>query len=980
RRGGLDKGGAEAVGGVVVARYGANPLHTIDNVKQKIAEIEPGLPSKTLQDGTVSKVTLVPFYDRTGLIKETLGTLEEAISLELLISIIVVIVLVLNLRASFLISSLLPVGVLITFITMRQFGVDANIVALSGIAISIGVMVDVGVVFTENIIRHIELPQNKGVRGKKLMNVVYEGTTEVAGAVLTALATTIISFLPVFAMEAAEGKLFKPLAFTKTFTMLSALLVGLTIIPTLANLIFSVRFDKNKYRKILKLVLAVAGIVISIATGYYVALALTAYGLNAFFADHWSESKKDWINYINVIITGIVILFFLTKSWLPLGAQNSMLANFLFVIVIVTIILGALSMVVIFYPKLLNWALNNKRKFLIAPILIVVFGITTWQGFDKLFGFMPKYIKNTNLYNTLSEKIPGVGKEFMPSLDEGSFLLMPSTMPHSGIEENLEVIRILDKKVNSIPEVESVVGKWGRVNSALDPAPTSMYENVINYKPEYILNEKGHRMRFKTDKKDAFILADRTTYNPKTDGFRLIAKENLIEDKNGDYFRQWRDEIESPDDIWDEIIKKSTIPGLTSAPKLQPISTRLVMLQTGMRAPMGIKVFGPDLESIEKVGFELENHLKHVEGVEGMSVFADRVVGKPYLEMEINRDAIARYGITVKSLQADISSAIGGMQLTTTVEGRERFPVRLRYAREFRDNPEDLKKILIPAMNGLQIPLGELVTFHYVRGPQLIKSENTFLVGYVIFDKQDGYAEVDVVENAQNYLNEKIASGEFNVPTGVNYVFTGNYESQIRATKRLMIVIPISLIAIFLILYFQFHSGTSTSLIFTGIVVALSGGFIMLWLYSQPWFMNGTLGGIHLQNLFQIRTINLSVAVWVGFIALFGVATDDGVLISTYIKQLQERNNPKSIKDIRAIILEAGSKRVRPAMMTTATTIIALLPVLTSTGKGSDIMVPMAIPLFGGMTIEVLTMFVVPVLYSMWQEGRIKKELKKQKA
>ncbi len=320
------------------------------------------------------------------------------------------------------------------------------------------------------------------------------------------------------------------------------------------------------------------------------------------------------------------------------------------------------------------------------------------------------------------------------------------------------------------------------------------------------------------------------------------------------------------------------------------------------------------------------------------------------------------------------------MKLTTTVEGRERFPVRLRYAREFRDNPEDLKKLLIPTPSGAQIPLGELVTMNYVRGPQMIKSENTFLVSYVIFDKKEGYAEVDVVENAQDYLNGLLDSGEFELPAGVSYVFTGNYENQIRASKRLAMVIPISLIIIFLILYFQFKSVASTSLIFTGIIVAISGGFIMLWLYSQPWFLNGSLGGINLRVLFQVNTINLSVAVWVGFIALFGIATDDGVLISTYIKQLMEKKKPQSVNELREIILEAGSKRVRPAMMTTATTIIALLPVLTSTGKGSDIMVPMAIPLFGGMTIEVLTMFMVPVLYSMWQEGRIKRQLKIQNA
>ncbi len=974
RRGGLDKGGSEAVGGVVVARYGSNPLEAIDDVKAKIAEIEPGLPSKILDDGTISKVTIIPFYDRSGLIKETLGTLEEAISLELLISILVVIILVLNLRASFLISSLLPIGVLITFITMKRFGVDANIVALSGIAIAIGVMVDVGVVFTENIIRHIELPQNIGARGKHLLNVVYEATTEVAGAVITALATTIVSFLPVFAMEAAEGKLFKPLAFTKTFTMLAALLIGLIIIPTLAHLVFSIRFDKKRYKKIWNIVIIVAGIGISISTGFYIAIALSAYGANGLFKEKWTDKKINWENIINIVITAVVVISFLAKAWMPLGAQNSLFANFLFVIAIVGTVLGAMSLVVLFYPRILNWCLNNKWKFLSIPILIILFGMTTWQGFDKVFGFMPDFVKKTGTYQNMEKAIPGIGKEFMPSLDEGSFLLMPTTMPHSGIEENLEVIAILDKKINAIPEVENVVGKWGRVNSALDPAPTSMFENLINYKSEYLLNESGHRMRFKVDKKGAYVLKDGNTYNPKDDGFRSINKENLIGDRNGEYFRQWREEINSPNDIWDEIISQASIPGLTSAPKLQPIQTRLVMLQTGMRAPMGIKVFGSDLESIEKVGYELEKFLKEVEGIQGMSVFADRVVGKPYLEMEINRDAIARYGLSVKNLQSVIGSSIGGMQLTTTVEGRERFPVRLRYAREYRDSPEDLKKILIPTPTGAQIPLGELVTTHYTRGPQLIKSENTFLVGYVIFDKIEGYAEVDVVEKAQDYLNLKLESGEFSLPAGVSYVFTGNYENQIRATKRLLIVIPVALLIIFLILYFQFRSVPSTLLIFSGIIVAISGGFIMLWFYAQPWFLDGTMAGINLRDLFQVHTINLSVAVWVGFIALFGVATDDGVLISTYIKQLQEKKPAKTVKDIRGLVLEAGSKRVRPAVITTATTVIALLPILTSTGKGSDIMIPMAIPLFGGMTIEVLTMFVVPVLYSMWQEEKLKKQ------
>ncbi|MBT7093081.1 MAG: efflux RND transporter permease subunit, partial [Bacteroidetes bacterium] len=359
RRGGLDKGGAEAVGGVVVARYGANPMATIENLKDKIKEISPGLPSKELLDGTISKVTIVPFYDRSGLIKETLGTLEEALTLEILISILVVILLVLNLRASLLISSLLPIGTLMTFIVMRRFGVDANIVALSGIAIAIGVMVDVGVVFTENILRHTSLPENLGARGKKLLEVVYKATTEVGGAVITAVMTTIVSFLPVFAMEAAEGKLFKPLAFTKTFAMLSALVLGLIVIPTLAHIVFSIKSRKPRPR-------------------------------------------KKQLKTINIILAVTAVVYLLTKVWMPLGAEVRLVFNFLFVIGLVGLILGLLMLVVRYYTDILSWCLRYKWAFLSLPILILVFGIYVWRG---------------------------MGKEFMPSLDEGSFLLMPTTMP-----------------------------------------------------------------------------------------------------------------------------------------------------------------------------------------------------------------------------------------------------------------------------------------------------------------------------------------------------------------------------------------------------------------------------------------------------------------------------------------------------------------------------------------------------------------------
>ncbi len=967
RRGGLDKEGAEAVGAVVVSRYGSNPMEVINNVKEKIKEIESGLPQKTLPDGTVSRVTIVPFYDRTGLIRETIGTLESALSHEILISIIVIIILVMNLRASLIVAGLLPIGVLITFILMRFFGVDANIVALSGIAIAIGVMVDIGIVDVENILRHLEMPENRGVRGKKLMQVIYNATTEVRAAVVTSIATTIVSFLPVFAMQAQEGKMFHPLAWTKTFALLAAFILGIVVLPTLVHIFFNIRFDTGKIRKIWNGTLILAGIFFAILWHTWPVLALTALGINNLLDYRWPEKRKEFPNYINIGITVLVATWYLSVEWLPLGAHNSGFVNFLFVAGIVTLILLVLMSMVHFYEKILRWALINKWKFLIIPAFTLFFGLLVWQGFEKIFGFAG---------GGAAKVFPGTGKEFMPTLNEGSFLLMPTSMPHTGIEKNLEYIETLDKRLSAIPEVEVAVGKWGRVNSALDPAPVQMFENTINYRPEYILDENGHRMQFKVDKKGNYILKNGSTYNPAFNTFRIVPSDSLTAVSKGEYFRQWRPHIKKPDDIWNEIVKVTDVPGLTSAPRLQPIETRLVMLSTGMRAPMGLKVYGPDLSTIEEAGMIFEKALKDVSSVKASTVFYDRAVGAPYLEINLNRESMARYGMTVSDVQEILQVAVGGMTLSTSVEGRERFPLRVRYARELRDNPEDLKKILVPAMNGVQIPLGEIADIDYTRGAQMIRSENTFLVGYVIFDKLEGKAEVDVVEEATKTVKDLIDSGEILLPTGVTYKFAGNYENQIRAAKRLALVIPVSLILIFLLLFFQFRTITASFIHFSGVFVAFSGGFLMLWLYGQEWFMNFQVAGLNLRDMFQMHTINLSVAVWVGFIALFGIATNDGVIMGTYIHQVFEEKNPATVHDVREAVVMAGKKRVRPAMMTTAVAVIALLPVLSSTGKGADIMVPMAIPLFGGMIIQVMTVFVVPLFQAMWREGAVSRNNK----
>lgn len=969
----LDKGGAEAVGGVVIARYGDNPLKTIENVKKKIDEISPGLPSKTLSDGSLSKVTIVPFYDRTGLIYETLGTLNEAISLQILITIIVIIIMVFHLRASIMISALLPLAVLMVFIMMRYFNVDANIVALSGIAIAIGTMVDLGIILSENILRH----QEEAPKGQSMLTTVFNAASEVSSAIITAVSTTIVSFLPVFTLQAAEGKLFGPLAYTKTFALLAALFITLFMMPAFAHWLFSLKTSRKSYKFGLYMLLVISGIILAWWSAWS-GIVLVLLGLNNIIGylavqNKFSTKTNDWIqrhnSSVTIAIVALAVSWLLASEWMPLGVARSLVLNFIFIVLVIGVVLGGFRIFIVYYPRILSWCLEHKVAFLTIPMVIILFGINIWLGFGQVFGFIPRVadkigwnIRTTSVWSTMVHAFPGMEKEFMPALDEGSFLLMPTSMPHSGVEANLSYLQQLDMRVQSIPEVEMVVGKAGRVESALDPAPVSMFENIIQYKSEFINDLNGYPRRFRIDENGQFLRDE---------------KGELIPDDKGQYFRQWRDHIKTPDDIWNEIVRvTSDIPGVTSAPKLQPIETRLVMLQTGMRAPMGIKVFGPDLESIEEFSLNVEQLLKEVPSIKPEAVYADRSLGKPYLEIEIDRVAIGRYGLNIADVQMYLEVALGGMALTTTVEGRERYNIRARYAREWRDDPEAMKQILIPTPTGQQIPLDEIANIEYRPGPGMIRGENTFLVGYVLLDKKDGFSEVTVVDDANNYLKQKIASGELIVPSGVSYQFSGSYENQIRAERRLSIVVPLVLIVIFLILYFQFRSTTTTLMIFSAIGLAFAGGFVMLWLYSESWFMDFQFFGTNLRDLFQMKTYNLSVAVWVGFIALFGIATDDGVVIATYLMQSFRKHKPDNVREIRKAVLEAGVKRVRPCLMTTATTLLALLPVLTSTGRGSDIMIPMAIPAFGGMTIALITLFVVPVLYAAREEYLIKRNTK----
>jgi len=902
RRGALDKEGAEAVGGVVVARFGANPLEVIGNVKEQIKRIAPALPSKTLPDGTVSKVTIVPFYDRTGLIYETLDTLGFALRDQILITIVVVTLMVLHLRSSLLIGLMLPLAVGMGFIAMKFFGIDANIVALSGIAIAIGTIVDMGIVLCENILRHVDESPPDVPR----IEAVHRGASEVGGAVLTAVLTTVVGFLPVFVMTGEAGKLYKPLAFTKTFVLIASILLALLALPTGAYILF-----RRKRRG-----------------GWRIPPAVRTAG--------------HWVLYATVaIVVGVI----LTAYWRPLGKMKGLASNLVFVVVLVGGLIGMFRLFQWGYPWILGWCLRHKALFLSIPGAMLVLAAVIWFGFPTIFASVPaaaeklgideKTVRSTNFWVSGSQAFPGLGKESRPPLDEGSFLFMPSTMFHASIAEAIDVLSEQDKAFRAIPEVEIVVGKIGRVDSPLDPAPISMIETVITYKSEY-----GR-------------------------------------DENGEYVRQWRDHIRSPDDIWEEIVQVGQLPGVTPATMLQPISTRLVMQQTGMRADMGIRVQGPDLESIETAAVAIEQALGGAPNLKPKSAYAQRIVGKPYLVIDPRAEALAgareRYGLNVEDILRSVEVAIGGKRVTTVIDGRKRFPVRVRYSRELRDDIDSLGKILIAGKTGQQVPLGELVDIRYERGPQVIQSENTFKVGYVTFAKLGGKAEVEVIEGAKAFLDAKLAGGELKLPEGITFEFIGAYQNYIKAQRTLSVALPMALLIIFIILYLQFRSVATTLMVFCGVFVAFAGGFLLLWLYSKGWFLDFDVFGRNLRDVFQVHTINLSIAVWVGFLALFGIATDDGVVMGTYLEQSFRKGEAKTTDEIRQAVIVAGTRRVRPCLMTTATTVLALLPVLTAVGRGSDIMVPMAIPSFGGMVIEILTMLVVPVLYCSLKEFRARR-------
>lgn len=863
RRGAIDLNGTEAVGGVVVMRYGENPRAVIDRVKEKIEQIEPSLHGV--------KVNIV--YDRTGLINETIATLTSALTQEIMITALVILLFLLHVRASLVVALTLPIAVLMAFVAMYVFGIDANIMSLAGIAIAIGTMVDMGIIVSETIYDQLADWERDGRPGgnPRRLEIIREAASEVAPAVVTAVMTTVVSFLPVFMLTGRDYKLFAPLAWTKTFSLIAALIVAVTLVPLLSRFLLRTSQAKQRTRLFAGIALAVLGLTLGLFIGDTLQAAT---GLS-----------KILLSIVMAAVFGGLGYWMASERLRPVDENPTS------------------RLILWIYEPLLRLFLARKGAFLLIPSLVILLGVGAWIGLPTVLKPAEQGAKllGANLdevpgYVELKHTFTGLESDDWIALDEGSWFYMPSLYPAASFSQAMEVLQTQDALIKEIPEVKDVLGKIGRVESALDPAPAAMIETYVMLKPT----------------------------------------------------SEWREGV-TTQDIWEQINAVATLPGVTPASPLQPIEGRVVMLQSGIKASMAIRIYGDSLDGLADASLQVAKHLKTLPQVNASTVNPDIVLGKPYVEFKVNRDIAARYGMSTSMVNQVIETALGGANVTQTVEGRERYPVRVRYERQLREQLYEMDDLPVVSPSGEVIPLSNLATMDTTWGPGVINSEDARLVAHVSFQPSGAMGDLETAESVEQSLLAAQQENQLKLPKGYSMEPVGSFQNQIEANRRLMWVIPLVIFINLFIIYLQFRHIPISLAVFAGIPVAFAGGMLCL----------------------AFNSVEVNTAVWVGFIALFGIAVDDGVVMATYLDQVFTRKRLETVEDIRNATVEAGMKRIRPCLMTTFTTIIALVPVIVSTGRGSDVAKAMAWPVVGGMTVELLTLFVVPVVFAGFKEFKM---------
>ena len=863
RRGALDFNGREAVGGVVVMRYGENPREVIERVKDKVASLESEL------DG----IKIVGVYDRSLLIDETVATLTHALGHETLITIGVMLLFLLHIRSSIVIAITLPMAVLMSFIAMRVFGVDANIMSLAGIAIAIGTMVDMGIIILENVYGGISDWEMQGCPGgpKQRWVVIRESAAEVVPAIITAVSTTIVSFLPVFFLTGRDFKLFTPLAWTKTFALASSLIVAVAVVPMLCRIFL-------RSTRAPRWAASAAG------GGLALISALLCYFV-------WGRHIVAWTRLGLPVATLIsAVLGFCVGWWLSREKIQPVDGN------------PVSRFVRWLYAGRLRFALRHKVLMMLVPALLVTIGLGAWKGLpwvmrplEYVCGKFGGDMNDVPGYVDAKHTFKGLKTDDWIALDEGSWFYMPSLYPAASFSKAMEVLQTQDTLIKSIPEVENVLGKIGRVESALDPAPAAMVETYVMLKPK----------------------------------------------------SEWRPGMTSRK-IWKEINRVATLPGVSPAAELQPIQGRVVMLQSGIKASMAVRVYGNDLDSLSKASLAVAKHLKTLPAVKAGTVNPDIVMGKPYYEFEVNREEAARFGMTTRMVNQVVSAGLGGVDVTTTIEGRERYPIQVRFDRSVRQRLDQLRDVSVVTHTGEVVPLKGLADVGTTWGPGAINSEDARLVAHVSFSPTGHLGDIETVDAVMKSLRHARRAGTLKFPKGsFELQPVGSFENQKKTNDRLIWrVIPAVILINLFLLYMGFRNLPIALVIFSGIPVAFAGGMIAV----------------------AIAGVKLTTAVWIGFIALFGIAADDGVVVATYIRQVLKRRTIRNVEELRTAIYDAGLKRIRPCVMTTVTTIAALIPVLLSTGRGADVARAMALPVFGGMLVEPFTSFIVPTLYCAYME------------
>jgi len=790
RVGALDRDGKEAVGGVVIARYGINTLEVINAVKAKLETLKPGLPQG---------VRVTPFYDRTELILRATATLKRALIEELLLVTLAHIIFLFHFRSILIVTIPLPLAVLASFLFMHNLGISSNLMSLSGIAIAIGVLVDAGIVVTENAFRFME---KRGVDPRdrqKVTETVLESTRLVGRPIFFSMTIIILAFVPVFALTGREGKLFHPLAFTKTFAMIAATLIAVTLVPVLCTLLLRGRFHSEEENLVMRV----------LQRGYRPVLS-------------FALAHRALTIACALILFSVAVLLATSASWLP--KARSVTAN--------------------------------------VPIA-----------------------------GPLVQSIHPIGSEFMPELNEGDLMYMPITDPAISIDEALRVMQMQDRTLKSFPEVEWVTGKAGRAETSTDPAPVNMNETIVHLK--------------------------------QPDQWRRgMTREKLIAEMND----------------------KLTMPGVTNI-WTQPIINRIEMLTTGIRTEIGVKIYGSDLAEIERRSREVASVLQTVPGAANVS--PEPLTGQPYIDIKIDRQAAARYGIDVAAIQDVVDTGIGETNLTVTIEGRRRFPARVRYAQQFRASPEALGGLLVNAPGGAQIPIAQVASIREVNGASMISSENGLLRGTVLLNVR-GRDVGSFVDEAKLALRDRVQ-----LPAGYYVEWSGQYEDQQRARARLLLVMPMVLAVIFVLLYLTYHSFIEAAHVLLAVPFALTGGVYLL--YAMGY--------------------NFSVAVWVGFIALFGTAVQTGMVMVIYLEEAVERKKKEvgegfTRENLRQAVMEGALLRLRPKVMTVSTVVAGLLPIMWSTSAGAEVMKPLATPVLGGMVSSLVHVLIVTPVIFYWLRER----------